>query len=302
MPEQDSTPTVVPPASPSAATRKPRGRSRLLDIALLSRWRRRKLIQEIEAATGRTLLCYVSIGAIIAPSDIFDLIRLLQKVDSGASITLLLDSPGGYIDSAEKMVHLLREACESSSSGNGDLEVVVPYQAKSAATLIALGADQIVMSDSSELGPIDPQVPYSEGHTVSAMTLIRAYEKAEARCMTSPNNPAFAAELGMFDAVIVEAARQAVSRSRVCAERLLKRKGANYTAIADALLDIERFPSHGQMIDWRTALQIGIPHVHRLDRQSPLWQQYWHLYRQLLAVCGAGRRVFESRDLTILTQ
>ena len=301
MPDQHSMPTMILPTSPSAAAPKSRGRSRLLDTILLSRRRRRKLISEIEAATGRTLLCYVSLGTIVAPSDTFDLIRVIQKVDSGASITLLLDSPGGYIDSAEKMVHLLREACESPSGSNGDLEVVVPYQAKSAATLIALGADRIVMSDSSELGPIDPQVPYSESHTVSAMTLIRAYEKAEERCMAHPNNPAFAAELGTFDAVIVEAARQAVSRSKVCAESLLMRTGTNYTATADALLDVERFPSHGQMLDWRTARAIGIPHVHPMNRHSERWRQYWELYSRLRAVCGADSRILESRHESLLT-
>ena len=300
MPDQAPAPVMIPPESPSAATPKPRGRPPLLDVALLSRRRRRRLIREIEAATRRTLLCYVSLRRIIAPPDTFDLIRILQRVDSGASITLLLDSPGGYINSAEKMVHLLLEACESPSGGNDDLEVVVPYQAKSAATLIALGADRILMSDSSELGPIDPRVPHSGGHTVPALTLIRAYEKTEERCIRQPNNPAFAAELGMFDAVNIEAARQAVSRSRACAESLLKRKGGNYTAAADALLDVERFPSHGQMIDWRTAQDIGIPHVRPLDRRNPLWRQYWKLYRQLRTACGAERRILESRDESIL--
>ena len=54
------------------------------------------------------------------------------------------------------------------------------------------------------------------------------------------------------------------------------------------------------MIDWRTAKEIGIPQVDHLDRRSPLWQQYWRLYRRLSLVCGAQGRVFESRDLTIL--
>ena len=177
------------------------------------------------------------------------------------------------------------------------MEVLIPYRAKSAATLIALGADRILMSDSSELGPIDPLLG-----SVPAIPFLRAYEKSEERCMNHPNNAAFVEEFGKFYPVDVEKMRLAVSRSRACAEHLLKRKGGNYTAVPALLVDVNRFPSHGQMIDWRTAQDIGIPHVHRLDRQSPLWQQYWHLYRQLSAVCGAGRRVFESRDLTILTQ
>lgn len=33
---------------------------------------------------------------------------------------------------------------------------MVPYKAHSAATLIAIGCDEIVMGSKSELGPIDP--------------------------------------------------------------------------------------------------------------------------------------------------
>ncbi len=302
MTDHNPTPAVIPPLPPRAATLGQRGKSDLLDVALLSRCRRRKLIREIEAATDRTLLCYVSLGPGIEPSDIYNLDRLLQPVDAGTSISLLLDSPGGDVDSAEKMIHLLSQVCKPLSGPSGELEVVIPYQAKSAATLIALGADRIVMSDSSELGAIDPQVEFSEGYSIPALALLRAYEKAEERCMTNPNNDAFARQFESFSPAVVEMMRLAVMRSRACAERLLKQKGVNYTAIAALLVDVDRFPSHGQMIDWRTAKEMGIAHVHRLERQSPLWQQYWHLYRQLSLVCGAGRRVFESRDLTIVTQ
>lgn len=294
MADQDPTPVVIPPKSPAANAPR-RHRPRLLDTALLGPSRRRKLIKEIEVATGRRLLCYVSPWVNIATPDAFDLIRLLQKVHSGASITLLLDSPGGEIDPAEKMVDLLQKACQSPSGPNGDLEVVIPYQAKSAATLIALGADRIMMSDSSELGPIDPLLS-----SVPAVPLLRAYKKAEERCIRYPDNQAFVEEFRSFHPVIVEMMRLAVSRSRACAERLLKRQGGNHTAAPAILVDVDRFPSHSQMIDWRTALDIGIPQVRHLDRQSPLWRQYWRLYRQLTTICGATQRVFESRDESIL--
>ena len=44
---------------------------------------------------------------------------------------------------------MMREYCDKFS-------VLVPYKAHSAATMIALGADEIVMSDLSEISPIDP--------------------------------------------------------------------------------------------------------------------------------------------------
>ena len=54
---------------------------------------------------------------------------------------------------------------------------MVPNMAKSAGTLIALGADRIVMGYCSELGPIDPQIRIVVSNSpqlVSAWTFIRA--------------------------------------------------------------------------------------------------------------------------------
>ncbi len=48
-----------------------------------------------------------------------------------------------------RLVSMIREYCDHFS-------VIVPYKAHSAATMIALGADEIIMSDMSELSPIDP--------------------------------------------------------------------------------------------------------------------------------------------------
>ena len=298
MSDVSETPPTIPakPLYPASANRQ--RRSPFLDVALLSRWQRRRLVREIEAETGRTLLCYVSRGSIDEP-DTYYLTRLLEAIDQRERITLLLDSPGGDVDAAEKFVHLLRDVCESPSDSMPALEVVVPRRAKSAATLIALGADRIVMSDSSELGPIDPQFPHA-GDWVSVFALLRAYEKAEERCAKFPDNTAFAMAFGNIDPVLVEALRQAQSRARTCAENLLKRQGGSYTAAPAVLMDVDRFPSHGQMIDWRTAKEIGIPQVHFRDRRTPIWQRYWRLYRYLDPICEAGGKVFESRDMTII--
>ena len=236
---------VLNPNPPTAHAPRLRGRSRLRDTALLGRWRRQKLIREIEAATRRRLLCYVSVDPSVAPRDAYDFTRLVQTVDSGVSITLLLDSPGGDVDSAEKTVQILRGVCQPPSGPSGDFEVVVPYRAKSAATLIALGADRILMSDSSELGPIDPQFKYTDG-SLAAFAVIRAYERAEERCLKHPNNPAFAKAFGKLHPVDIEVMRLAVSRSRACAERLLKRQGGNYTAAPAILTDVDRFPSQAR--------------------------------------------------------
>ena len=303
MSDTDPSPHNVPGTTPwpprRASAQKGRGRTRLLDVASFSRYRRRRLIRAIENATERKLLCYVAGEKEIDQVDAYDLVRLLETIEPKVPVTLLLDSRGGDVDAAEKMVHLLRETCAPPSDNAGGLHVVVPNTAKSAATLIALGADRIVMSDSSELGPIDPQLRFPDGYSVPVFALLRAYAKAEQRCIRHPDNGAFAAELGKFNGILVTEMHQVVSRARTCAEKFLARQGANYTEVAATLMDIERFPSHGQMIDWRTAQAIGIPQVHPLPRNDPLWRQYWRLYRLLLPVCGTDGRVFESLDQTI---
>jgi hypothetical protein len=67
-------------------------------------------------------------------------------------LLLVLYSTGGSIGSAYLIGKLCREYAKEK------FVVVVPRQAKSAATLICCAADEIHMGSLSELGPIDPQI------------------------------------------------------------------------------------------------------------------------------------------------
>lgn len=67
-------------------------------------------------------------------------------------ILLLIYSRGGSIEPA----YLISKTCKKLS--NDKFAVAIPRKAKSAATLISLGADEIHMGLMSELGPIDPQI------------------------------------------------------------------------------------------------------------------------------------------------
>lgn len=64
---------------------------------------------------------------------------------------LIVHSPGGQIEPA----YIISKALKRLSEDN--LIVAVPRRAKSAATLISLGASEIHMGIMSQLGPIDPQ-------------------------------------------------------------------------------------------------------------------------------------------------
>ncbi|HLI52350.1 MAG TPA: hypothetical protein VKU87_11160, partial [Thermomicrobiaceae bacterium] len=125
-----------------------------------ARYQRQEAIKEIQEATGRKLICYVADPvASIGRDDVMPLMDLLHRIPVGSSLDFLLQTSGGDVDAADKIAGILRKRVGST----GTLRVVVPDYAKSAGTLIALGADRIVMSDSSELGPIDPQIISRDG-------------------------------------------------------------------------------------------------------------------------------------------
>lgn len=117
---------------------------------------RKQLIQQIEGLRSSRLITYVTsdrqgpFNARIA-MDVIPLIsKQLQAIRKKTqNIDLFLYSAGGDTMVPWRLVSMIREYCDKFS-------VLVPYKAHSAATMIALGADEIVMSDLSEISPIDP--------------------------------------------------------------------------------------------------------------------------------------------------
>jgi hypothetical protein len=75
----------------------------------------------------------------------------LATIGETKKVTLFLYSTGGITMSGYAIANLLREYCES-------YDVIVPFKALSCATLISLGADNIIMTKMGQLSPIDPSV------------------------------------------------------------------------------------------------------------------------------------------------
>ena len=86
-------------------------------------------------------------------------------------INVLLDSPGGSLDSAYKIVRYL--TCYTS-----ELNVHVPRRAKSASTLLALGAKHIYLSQFGELGPLDTQI-FDPRNPVSYVSALDCYQSVD---------------------------------------------------------------------------------------------------------------------------
>ena len=121
----------------------------------------------------------VVIDAIFPPS-ITHFEELVYDADPSADLHILLNSPGGDGETALRLVRSAQARCR-------ELTVIVPDQAKSAGTLMAIGADHILMGPSSDLGPIDPQFMFPSGELVSAKDIIAAVDDAAARVQDAPN-------------------------------------------------------------------------------------------------------------------
>ena len=113
----------------------------------------RKIIDVIQTARNSKLLVLISHRSLDSKVtlSISSALRKMDKAGSLDNLDVLLESRGGDINSAYKILQMLKAYAKH-------VTVVVPFYAKSAATLIALGADRLQMCKVGELGPVDPQV------------------------------------------------------------------------------------------------------------------------------------------------
>jgi hypothetical protein len=120
---------------------------------------RRTLYGEIEHARNRPLIVYVTSSKENASTQIgLDVIpqftKQLARIPRDATeIDILIVSNGGDPTVSWRIVSLLRERFQRVAA-------LLPFAAFSAATLIALGADEIIMHPFANLGPVDPQLTY----------------------------------------------------------------------------------------------------------------------------------------------
>jgi hypothetical protein len=115
-----------------------------------------ELLKKLEAVRSSCALIYATHDQANPPRQmeakdiiaLFDCLRLITPVNR---VDLILHTGGGEVQTARKMVHLLREMAN-------ELHVLVPHKARSAGTLLCMGADQVVMGRLGELSPIDPHI------------------------------------------------------------------------------------------------------------------------------------------------
>ena len=267
------------------------------------RYHRQTQIRQIQQQTGNRLLCYVAaIRAPITRDDTVGIVELLYNVPRGSNVDFLIHTGGGDIDAAEKLISMVR-----TTVGSGQLRVIVPDFAKSAGTLMAIAADKIVMSDSSELGPIDPQITLADGRgnaiPHSVMSYLDAYKLHSEALRRNPSDVVAQIMLNKLEPATVILFDAARNRACKLAEQHLNQwmfhnKKATYTKIASDLMDTSRWLTHGQMIGYQAAQSLDLE-VEYLPPDNEEWRAYWRLYcLQRLAVKDS-QKLFESDYVSV---
>jgi hypothetical protein len=238
-------------------------------------------------ATERFLLLWLAADGNINRGSIAPIRRAIedQVPDSPdqVEIDIWLDSPGGDAHSAYKLALMLRAAASR-------VRVVVPDFAKSAATLLAIAADEIYLAPGADLGPLDGQM-VDEGSvsgSISALSIARAADEVArdavqmaidggadllaitglSRAQTIEAMLTFSARFSeplvcQLDPKVVHSAKQTLKVTAKYAEHLLREVGnPDPEGIAKVL--VETFPTHGYVISPNEAKSLGLP-IHPLS-------------------------------------
>jgi hypothetical protein len=218
----------------------------------------------------------------IDDSDAQMLEDILHNTDVSAGLTLVVNSPGGVALAAERIIQVCRR------HGGGNYEVVVPRMAKSAATLVCMGATRIHMLTTAELGPIDPQARQDVlGRTVviPAHVVTQEYKELMERALKTPTQ--FVApllqQLERFDRRMVRALEDATQLAEDMALRALgsgMMSGVSEATIRkriDPFISPERTRSHGRAVSLEEAKACRLK-VRGIDPKSSIGDILWQLF------------------------
>jgi hypothetical protein len=221
---------------------------------------RKQTIEEITGITNRDLIVYVAdfkkslppqfgITNSITWEDKTCFVDLVSGFDK-REVDIFIHSPGGSAEATEFLVSLLRENFDN-------IRFIVPNMAKSAATMMVLSGDEILMDDKSELGPIDPQIQIN-GNFVPAQTVIDGFEEAKEIIKNGGPEilPAYMPLLNKYDLHILQICNNARELSERLVTRWLKEfmfAGDNDAEnkakkIAKKLSEHKEFLSHGRPV------------------------------------------------------
>lgn len=260
-------------------------------------------LQTLEAERHHPVISYyLTDGAQLADEQMLHLYEHLKRLGKQEKISLVLCSRGGATEVPWKIVSLVREFADFFA-------ILLPYRANSAATLTALGADEIVMTEMSELGPVDPSrrhplLPKDETPegkkaplfiSVQDLRHVLDFLKREMGEDLTPEAAAtvYTALFGHVHPLAIGALEQSWALSIQIAERVLathmdpQNEKEQIDKIVERLSD--HYKSHLYQINRQEARELGLKVA---DASAAETEAMWALY-----LANAGMQVVGEGDL-----
>ncbi|HEX2698374.1 MAG TPA: ATP-dependent Clp protease proteolytic subunit [Anaerolineales bacterium] len=151
---------------------------------------RRESYTKLVELTGRPLIVYASayhvpikqgagqmLSLDLSDKDGFQ--EVLRNID-GAAVDVFVHSPGGSAEATESIVAMLRSKFD-------DVRFIVTGSAKSAATMLVMSGNRILMTDAGELGPTDPQFLLGNRRASPAGAILDQFKLAKKEIAKQPN-------------------------------------------------------------------------------------------------------------------
>jgi ClpP class serine protease len=203
-------------------------------IARIERTRGSRVIllvhrQETMSLLGFPVLRYIDVN------DSEEVLRAIQLTDAGLPLDIILHTPGGLALASLQIARALR-------GHKGKVTAFVPHYAMSGGTLIALAAGEIVMSEHSVLGPVDPQI--GQYPAASILTVVEKKPIAEIDDQTL---------------ILADQGRKAITQMRESVAELLNGRYPDDKAQSLARLLSEGTWTHDHAITWHKAHELGLP-------------------------------------------
>lgn len=246
------------PKTPASKSPSPKRREPDKPPVLMQRTQ--PVIERLSAALGEPVFTYWnSTKGAICQNDVAGLYALVRSVQKLDRLSLFIKSDGGSGQAALRMVNLLRRYVKH-------LTVLAPLECQSAATMLALGADRILMGPLAHLSAVDTSLTHdlspidrdNDRVSVSNDELLRVIRLWTEQARDSTQNPYQALFPYVHPLVIGAVDRSSALSTRICEEILsYHMKDLNRAREISNHLN-SGYPSHNYPITLREAKRIGL--------------------------------------------
>jgi hypothetical protein len=219
-----------------------------------------ELINQVAQQLGGTFIAYWhnSRGS-VCHDDVVALYEILERIGKHETVYLFIKSSGGNGQASLRLANLLRQYCDR-------LIALVPLECASAATMIALGANEILMGPMAYLTAVDTSLTHdlspvdrdNDRVSVSLDELTRVMRLWRGEQAESKDNP-YQALFQYVHPLVIGAVDRAESLSiMLCKELLAQHIGDEATADRIANTLNSKYPSHNYPILFEEAQKIGL--------------------------------------------